>query len=85
MSVSTGDHSEYVAFVRRAVRALARRVGGADPEDLAEMLGVAVELDAAIEGAVRGLRESGYSWAEIARATETTRQAGHARWASKVA
>ncbi len=45
MSVSTGDHSEYVAFVRRAVRALARRVGGADPEDLAEMLGVAVELD----------------------------------------
>lgn len=27
--MSTGDHSEYVAFVRRAVRALARRVGGA--------------------------------------------------------
>lgn len=85
MSARAGDHSEYVAFVRRAVRALARRVGGADPEDLAEMLTVAGELDAAIEAAVRGLRVTGYSWAEIARATGTTRQAAHARWASKVA
>lgn len=49
------------------------------------MLTVAVELDEAITAAVAGLRATGYSWAEIARATGTTRQAAHARWASKVA
>ncbi|MCA0322315.1 MAG: hypothetical protein LCH60_07035 [Actinobacteria bacterium] len=80
-----GDHSDYIAFVRRAVRALAKRVAGADPEDLGEMLEVAGELDRAITASVAGLRESGYSWAEIARATGTTRQAAFARWASKVA
>lgn len=43
MSARAGDHSEYVAFVRRGGWALARRVGEADPEDLAEMLTVAGE------------------------------------------
>ncbi len=80
-----GDHSEYIGFVRRAIRALAKRVGSADPEDLEEMLALRVELDAAIDAAVAGLRATGYSWSEIARATGTTRQAAHARWASKAA
>lgn len=80
-----GDHSEYVAFCRRIMRAMARRMGQADPEDLAEMLALRADLDEAIDQAVAGLRESGFSWGEIARATGTTRQAVHARWASKVA
>lgn len=80
-----GDHSEYIAFARRILRAMARRVGTADPEDLEEMLALRDELDEAIVQAVAGLRASDYSWAEIARATGTTRQAAFARWASKVA
>lgn len=81
--MSLGDHSSYVAFCRRAIRALGRRVGDADPEDLAEMLALYGELDAAVQSAVDGMRANGFSWAEVARATGTTRQAAHARWASK--
>lgn len=80
-----GDHSDYVAFVRRILRAMAKRMGTADPEDLAEMLALRCELDEAIADAVAGLRTSGFSWAEIARASGTSRQAAHARWASKSA
>lgn len=80
-----GDHSEFLSFARRIIRAAARRVGDADPEDLAEMLALRAALDEAIEAAVAGMRGNGFSWAEIARATGTTRQAAHARWASKVA
>lgn len=79
-----GDHSEFIAFGRRIMRAMSRRIATADPEDLGEMLALADELDSAIVRAVAGLRRTGYSWAEIARATGTTRQAAHARWASKV-
>ncbi len=80
-----GDHSDYLAFVRRILRAASKRVGAADPEDLEELLGLRADLDEAIDRAVAGMRETGYSWAEIARATHTTRQAAHARWASKCA
>lgn len=78
-----GDHSEFVAFSRRILRALGRRMAVSDPEDLAELLELHAELGAAIDQAVRGLRASGFSWSEIARGTGTTRQAAHARWASK--
>ena len=40
MSKGGGDHTDYVAFLRRVLRALSRRVGDADPEDLAEMVAV---------------------------------------------
>ncbi|HMT33671.1 MAG TPA: hypothetical protein PKA99_13665 [Dermatophilaceae bacterium] len=79
-----GDHSEFIAFGRRIMRALSKRIGSADPEDLAEMLALSRELDECITASVAGLRSSGYSWAEIARATGTTRQAAFARWASKL-
>ena len=77
------DHTEYLAFLRRILRAASRRIGDADPEDLAEMLALRDDLDASILEAVKGLRRTGYSWAEIARATGTSRQAAFARWASK--
>lgn len=82
---AAGDHSEFVAFTRRILRAMSRRIATADPEDLHEMLQLRDELDEAIVRAVAGLRETGYSWGEIAHATGTTRQAAFARWASKVA
>lgn len=78
-----GDHSEFVAFSRRILRALARRMAVSDPEDLAELLALRSDLDAAIDQAVAGLRSNGFSWAEIARGTGTTRQAAQQRWASK--
>jgi predicted DNA-binding protein (UPF0278 family) len=79
-----GDHSEFIAFSRRIMRALSRRVSLADPEDLGEMLELAEELDACIVRAVAGLRESGFSWAQIGEATGTSRQAAHARWSSRM-
>jgi hypothetical protein len=78
-----GDHTDFVAFSRRILRALARRMAVSDPEDLTELLALRDDLDTAIDQAVAGLRASGYSWADIARGTGTTRQAAFARWASK--
>src|SRR5690348_14782872 len=59
------ENDEYAAFVRRILRAYSRRVGDGDVEALALMLGLAEEIDAAIAGAVKGLRACGYSWTEI--------------------
>jgi hypothetical protein len=42
------ENDEYGAFIRRILRAYARRVGGGDVEALALMLGLAEEIDAAI-------------------------------------
>jgi hypothetical protein len=78
-----GDHTDFVAFSRRILRALARRMAVSDPEDLTELLALRDDLDTAIDQAVAGLRASGYSWADIARGTGTTRQAAFARCASK--
>jgi hypothetical protein len=75
-----GDHSEFSGFVRRILRAYSRRCADADPEDLVELLALQVEVTNAINAAVAGLREQGCSWAEIARATGTSRQAAHKRW-----
>jgi hypothetical protein len=44
------------------------------------MTGLATELDEAIGRAVIGLRETGYSWAEIAARLGVTRQAAQQRW-----
>jgi predicted DNA-binding protein YlxM (UPF0122 family) len=44
------------------------------------MAGLATELDEAISQAVIGLRETGYSWAEIADRLSVTRQAAQQHW-----
>jgi hypothetical protein len=44
------------------------------------MTGLATELDEAIGRAVIGLREAGYSWAEIAARLGASRQAAQQRW-----
>jgi hypothetical protein len=74
------ENDEYSAFVRRILRAYARRVGDGDGEALALMLGLADELDAAIAVAVEGLRACGYSRAEIGSRLDITRQAAQERW-----
>ena len=77
MSVET---PEYLAMMRRMIRAAGRRVAGADPEDLAQLVELRDALDAAIADAVAGQREMGSSWADIARGLGCTRQSAHERF-----
>jgi hypothetical protein len=44
------------------------------------MLGLSAEIDIAISQVVTGLREFGYSWAEIGARLGITRQAAQQRW-----
>jgi len=76
------ENDEYETFIRRILRADARRVGGGDVEALALMLGLAEEIDTSIAEAVKGLRGCGYSWAEIGSRLGITRQAAQQRWAA---
>ena len=74
------ENDDYGAFVRRVLRGYSRRVADGDVEALILMTGLADELNAAIAGAVKGLRGCGYSWAEIGSRLGITRQAAHQRW-----
>jgi hypothetical protein len=74
------ENDEYAAFVRRIIRAFARRVATGDVEALRDMVGLSALLDDAIGDAVKGLRAHGYSWTEIADRLGITRQAAHQRW-----
>lgn len=76
---------EFAGFVRRAIRAHGRRVGAADPEELAELVAMRATLEEAIATAVDGLRAAPReaSWAEIARALGVTRQAAQQRYGGR--
>ena len=74
------ENDEYAAFARRVLRAYARRVATGDVEALTLMLGLSAEIDDANSQAVTGLREFGYSWAEIGSRLGITRQAAQQRW-----
>jgi ribosomal protein S20 len=74
------ENDEYASFVRRVMRAYARRVAAGDVDALADMTGLAAELDKAISQAVLGLRNAGYSWTEVAAQLGVTRQAAQQRW-----
>jgi hypothetical protein len=77
---------EYVGMLRRALKALTRRVGQeADVEALPDMLALEVELATSITRAVHGLRQAGYSWAEIGQRCAMTRQGAQQRWGAAVA
>jgi hypothetical protein len=76
----SADNDEYASFIRRILRAYARRVAAGDVDALADMTGLAAELDDVISQAVTGLRAAGYSWAEIAVRLGVTRQAAQQRW-----
>ena len=74
------ENDEYAAFVRRIIRAYARRIATGDVEALTDMVGLSALLDEAIDQAVIGLRAHGYSWAEIGQRLGISRQAAHQRW-----
>lgn len=72
---------ETAEAARRFIRALGRKIGDADPEDLAELVSLEHELNEAFRAAVDGLR---INWQrsdmEIARVLGVTRQAVSQRW-----
>jgi hypothetical protein len=74
------ENDEYAAFVRRIIRAYARRVATGDVEALTDMVGLSSLLDEAIGQAVTGLRSHGYSWADIGARLGISRQAAQQRW-----
>lgn len=78
-----GDHSEFVAFARRILRAASRRMALADPEDLAELIMLRSAVDEAIDNAARGLHDGGASWTQIGAAVGISRQAAQQRWGSR--
>jgi DNA-directed RNA polymerase specialized sigma24 family protein len=79
------ENDSYAAFLRRAVRAHGRRIAAGDVDGLVDLVALAFEVEAATRAAVVGLREAGYSWAEIAARLGVTRQAAHQRWGGEQA
>jgi hypothetical protein len=72
---------DVVAALRRLIRSVGKRVATEDPEDLRHLLALREELDRAFETAVAGLRQTGYTDAEIGAALGgISRQAVHQRW-----
>jgi len=82
-SVGMTDTTEYLAFVRRILAALERRVAEADIDALTQMVELRGDLDRHIESAVRKLRndDTPASWADIGRAFGVRRQTVQERFA----
>ena len=73
------ENDKYASFIRRVIRAHARRVAAGDVDALADMTTLVTELDEAIAKAVIGLRKAGYSWAEIGARLGVSHQAAQQR------
>jgi hypothetical protein len=77
------ENPEYAAFARRILTAYARRIADGDIESLALIAELADTIDTSIRDAVTGLREHGYSWAQIGSRLGVTRRAAHQRWGNR--
>ena len=76
---------EYLAAARRFIRAAGKRVADADEFELAELVALRAELEAAIMTAVQGQRSIGRSWAYIGAALGMKRQSAQERYGERVA
>jgi hypothetical protein len=74
------ENDEYAAFLRRVIRAYSRRVAAGDIEAITTMANLADHLEDATRQAITGLRDFGYSWADIAIRLGITRQGAQQRW-----
>lgn len=77
------ENDDYAAFARRVIAAYSRRVACGDIEAITDMTALADQLDAAIRDAITGLRDCGYSWADIGIRLGITRQAAQQRWGDR--
>ena len=78
--MSGGDHAEFMAFARRILRAASKRMGEADPEDLADLVALRDAVDEAIGNAAVAVHKGGASWAQIGAALGVSKQAAQQRW-----
>lgn len=74
------ENDDYAAFLHRVIRAFGRRIATGDIDALADAAFLSAQLDTTIKTAVSGLRNRGYSWADIGRQLGVTRQAAQQRW-----
>ena len=74
------ENDDYAAFTHRIITAHGRRIARGDIDGLTALAEITTSLDAALSTAVRGLRATGYSWADIATRLGITRQAAQQRW-----
>lgn len=74
------ETTEWLGMLSRMIRAAGWRVGDADEIELARLLALRDELDAAIGVAVAGQRAHGRSWAHIGRAAGIPREAAFRKW-----
>jgi hypothetical protein len=74
------ENDEYAAFLRRVIRAFGRRIAAGDIDALADAAILSRQLDITIKNAITGLRQRGYSWADIGLQLGVTRQAAQQRW-----
>lgn len=72
---------EYLGAARRFIRRAGERVADADEFELAELVALRTDLEAAIRVAVEGQRTgAGRSWAYIGAALGITRQSAQERY-----
>ena len=71
------ENDKYAAFVRRILRAYARRIANGDIDALRALNDIFDDVENALGRAVVGLRLLGYSWAEIGTRLGVSRQAVH--------
>jgi hypothetical protein len=79
------ENAEFDAFVRRILRAYARRVAAGDVEALSSLSQLSSEVDAVTRLAVAGLRRQPYhySWSEIADRLGISKQAAQQRYGER--
>lgn len=81
--VETAGPRGFIAAARRFIAAAGRRAAEGDEIELAELLTLQDDLNAAIQHAVDGIRSRGESWAYIAQATGKSREAAYQKWGKK--
>jgi hypothetical protein len=74
------ENDEYATFLKRVIRAYSRRVAAGDIDAITAMVRLSADLDQATTEAITGLRQIGYSWADIGLRLGITRQAAQQRW-----
>jgi hypothetical protein len=78
------ENDQYGEFVRRILRAYARRIANGDIDALRALNDISDDVENALGRAVIGLRLLDYSWTEIGTRLGVTRQAAHQRWSDTI-
>lgn len=81
MTRRTVETLDYIAFARRVIKRAGERCAQADDFELAELVTLRGDVEAAITRAVVGLREQDHSWQYIGDALGIKRQSAQERYA----